>query len=177
LKGMVQGGGAEDHHASRQLWHNDTMQSIYEFPQAAGGPIYFPSQPDKFINWYAQGQRPVLPGSGDQAGMLGTGARRPTYYMRMRKANGAADNTLGYVFSAGDTAWMLTSTALVLLMTMPGTKHTKQKKHLGNMFPPSIDLFFFLSFPFHQASPSTTRGWSATRTCWRARCKFSSSAA
>ena len=30
------------------------------------------------------------------------------------------DSRIGYVFNAGDTAWMLTATALVLLMTMPG---------------------------------------------------------
>ena len=176
LKGMVQGGAAE-HHASRQLWHNDTLQSIYEFPQAAGGPIYFPSTADQFVNWYAQGQRPVLPGSGDPPGMIGSGNRRPTFYMRERMANGAADTSLGYVFSSGDTAWMLTSTALVLLMTMPGTR--------SSTFNLKLFFFFFhifisrpIVFPrMQQALRFTTPEWSVTRMCCRARCRCSSSPA
>ena len=117
LKEVVNGDAG---HAQRQLWHNNSLQSIYEFPQVAGSPVYFPSTPDVFINNYAVGQRPIIPGSGEKPGLYNTGTARPTYFMRERLANGAADNSLGYIFSSGDTAWMLTATALVLLMTMPG---------------------------------------------------------
>ena len=104
--------GLDDHH--RRLQHNASILSIYEFPQMGGSPIYIPSGPASYST-FTKGQRPVLPGSGEKG--------RPTYYLPAlpRATNGYT--SLGVVFNSGDTAWMLTSTALVLLMTMPGTKH------------------------------------------------------
>ena len=100
-----------DHH-QRRLAHNASILSIYEFPQMSGSPIYMPNGPAAYTK-FAAGQRPVLPGSGEKG--------RPTYYIPAvpRATNGFT--SLGVVFNSGDTAWMLTSTALVLLMTMPGT--------------------------------------------------------
>ena len=117
LKEVVSGDAG---HAQRQLWHNNSLQSIYEFPQSAGSPIYFPAVNPVFVNTYAAGQRPILPGSGEKPGLYSTGETRPTYFMRERTTNGAADTSLGYIYNSGDTAWMLSATALVLLMTMPG---------------------------------------------------------
>jgi Amt family ammonium transporter len=136
LKGMVNGDASNQANQHRQLWHNDSLQSIYEFPQVAGSPIYFTQTgyaeqfPGKAANvmgkaysagGYAQGNRPILPGSGEKPGLFNTGTERPVQFMRQRYVdNNVATTSLGYTFNSGDTAWMLTSCALVLFMTMPG---------------------------------------------------------
>ena len=95
----------------RRLDHNASLGSIYEFPQMNGGPIYIP-QGKQSISQFAPGQKPVLPGSGEKG--------RPTYYAPYEPTPNGGVTSLGYVFNSGDTAWMLSATALVLLMTMPG---------------------------------------------------------
>ena len=101
----------------RRLDHNVSVGSIYEFPQMGGSPIYIPSG-KSFISKFPAGQKPILPGSGEKG--------RPTYYLPgppnvpSTPTTTGGYTSLGYVFNSGDTAWMLTATALVLLMTMPG---------------------------------------------------------
>ena len=81
LKEVVSGDAG---HAQRQLLHNNSLQSIYEFPQVAGSPVYFPTAPDVFINNYAVGQRPIIPGSGEKPGLYNTGSARPTVLQILR---------------------------------------------------------------------------------------------
>jgi len=107
LSSVSEGGGYH-----RRLDHNASLGSLYEFPQVGNGPVYLPGS-HPFINSFAAGQHYVLPGSGEKG--------RPTYYAAAVNPS-QGTTSMGYVFNSGDTAWMLTSTALVLLMTMPGTK-------------------------------------------------------
>ena len=55
----------------RRLDHNNSIGSIYEFPQMAGGPIYTAGS-SPYMTQYAPGQKPILPGSGEKG--------RPLYY-------------------------------------------------------------------------------------------------
>ena len=97
----------------RQLWHNNSFLSIYEFPQYQGYPIYTPGFTQVKDGTYAVNERYVLPGSGEFDKF---GKQRPKYYMPALYApTDATTGTtyLGKVYNSGDTAWMLFATALV----------------------------------------------------------------
>ena len=97
----------------RQLWHNNSFLSLYEFPQFQGSPIYTPGFTQVKDRTYAVNERYVLPGSGDFDKF---GKQRPKYFMPALYApTDATRGTtyLGKVYNSGDTAWMLFATALV----------------------------------------------------------------
>ena len=101
-------------HHGRQLWHNNSFLSLYEFPQYKGSPIYTPGFTQAKVGTYAVNQLYVEPGSGEFDKF---GKQRPTYYINAlySPSDDATTGTtyLGVVYNSGDTAWMLFATSLV----------------------------------------------------------------